>query len=339
MEENMKKFYKMISCGLSLAILFGLAACGGSDSGSTGEDATEKQVEATTEAKEEEKSEFKVGETWTVDGLWSITVNSVTETDERNEYADQKPNAVYMVDYTYSNLGYEDSTGMMDGLYIAFDDMIVDAEGTMGYEYPGNVTAYPQETPVGANCKAQACIGVDNPGTFTVEVSLYDNDYNEYKAKFIMDPEAEAVETDASGSNVDNSSALKVGETWTVDGQWEFTITDVHKTDERNEYADTDPEAVYVLDYTYKNLGYEDETGLMDGLYISIEESVVDSEGTMGYSYPGDIEKYPEETPVGATCNAQACIGVDHAGSFTVNVIQYDGNSQKQTQSFLVEAE
>ena len=59
----------------------------------------------------------------------------------------------------------------------------------------------------------------------------------------------------------------------------------------------------------------------------------------MGYSYPEDTEKYPEETPVGASCNAQACIGVDHAGSFMINISTYDGKGTQQKQSFLIETE
>ena len=65
----------------------------------------------------------------------------------------------------------------------------------------------------------------------------------------------------------------------------------------------------------------------------------MDKQGTMGYSYPGDTEKYPEETPVGASCNAQACIGVDHAGSFMINISTYDGTETQQRQSFLIETE
>lgn len=65
----------------------------------------------------------------------------------------------------------------------------------------------------------------------------------------------------------------------------------------------------------------------------------MDKQGTMGYSYPGDTEKYPEETPVGASCNAQACIGVDHAGNFMINISTYDGTETQQRQSFLIETE
>ena len=129
-------------------------------------------------------------------------------------------------------------------------------------------------------------------------------------------------------------TAYAIGETWTVDGQWSLTIDSVTTSDERNEFSDKTPAAVYIVDYTYTNIGYEDESGLMDGLYLDISSNVVDSAGFMGYSYPGNITSYPQETPVGASCKAQACIGVDNAGSFQLNVTQYDGNGDKQSATF-----
>lgn len=331
----MKRFVKICWLGLLMTSLMCLCACGSSDEKSS-KKGNRKQKKQEKQEKQE-KTEFKVGETWLVKGQWAITVNKVTETNERNEYADQKPAAVYTVDYTYQNIGYEDPSGMMDGLYVAFDNMIVDAEGSMGYEYPGDQATYPQETPVGATCKAQACIGVDHPGIFTAELSIYDSQAEEHKAKFIMDPKAKPAKTKESANQTDTSKALKLNETWKVPGQWELTVTGVKEEKERNEYADVHPKAVYIIDYTYKNLGYEDSSGMMDGLFFNLEDSIVDAKGTMGYSYPGDTEKYPEETPVGATCNAQVCIGVDHPGAFTINVLQYTGDGKKQTQSFYVD--
>ena len=73
-----------------------------------------------------------------------------------------------------------------------------------------------------------------------------------------------------------------------------------------------------------ENIGYVDEDGVMDGLYVSLEDGIVDSTGKMGYSYPGDVTKYAQSVPVGAFCEAQACIGVDNPGSF--NII-YNKNS------------
>ena len=126
-----------------------------------------------------------------------------------------------------------------------------------------------------------------------------------------------------------------IGDTWTVDGQWSLTINSVTATNDRNEFSDKTPAAVYMIDYTYTNIGYEDPYEASDGLFLSLElGSVVDSAGIMGYSYPGGVTNYPQAAPVGATCNAQACIGVDNAGSFTLNVSQYDGNSEKQSAKF-----
>lgn len=121
-----------------------------------------------------DQEEYQIGDTWVVEGQWKVTVDSVEETEERNEYDDRTPGAVYIVTYTYENLGYDDE--IMDGLFISLADGIVDCDGKMGYEYPGDVTMYPQETPVGATCEAQVCIGVENPGDFKINFSAYDAD-------------------------------------------------------------------------------------------------------------------------------------------------------------------
>ena len=120
-----------------------------------------------------------------------------------------------------------------------------------------------------------------------------------------------------------------------LEGQWKITVDSVETTDDRNEYSDKNPAAVYLVTYTYENLGYDDD--IMNGLYISLDDGIVDSAGKMGYSYPGDISMYPQETPVGASCQAQACIGVDNAGSFKINFYNYDSNNQKQSAVFEID--
>lgn len=135
----------------------------------------------------------------------------------------------------------------------------------------------------------------------------------------------------------EKKSEFSIGETWTVDGQWNLTVTGVTATEDRNEFSDKNPAAVYIVDYTYTNIGYEDESGIMDGLFFSMEDTIVDSSNVMGYSYPGDISNYPTETPIGATCNAQACIGVDNPGSFKISVSKYDGTGTEQSATFCIE--
>lgn len=146
----------------------------------------QKQLdEAKSSSESTSQDSYKIGESYVVDGQWKITVNSVAATDDRNEYSDKNPVAVYIVTYTYENLGYEDD--YMDGLFVSLDDGIVDSAGKMGYSYPGNVTLYAQEAPVGASCEAQACIGVDNPGNFKINFSAYDG--NETKQSAVFDIE------------------------------------------------------------------------------------------------------------------------------------------------------
>jgi hypothetical protein len=126
----------------------------------------------------------------------------------------------------------------------------------------------------------------------------------------------------------------KIGETWTVDGQWKLTITSVQLTEYRNPFFEKEPAAVYVVNCEYENIGYTDSEGIMNGLFFNLDEYVIDREGYVGYSYPGELVDYPQETPVGAKCKAQYCIGVDNAGDFIINVEQYDGEKIKQSASF-----
>ena len=144
----------------------------------------EAKAEENEASDTDSKDEYGMGETWTVDGQWKVTVLSVEETQERNEYEEKTPAAVYLVTYEYENLGYE--VEGWNGLFLSLDEEIVDAAGKMGYSYPGNVTDYPQETPVGASCTAQVCIGVDNAGDFKIHFSTYDGNDEEQKAVFAV---------------------------------------------------------------------------------------------------------------------------------------------------------
>lgn len=144
----------------------------------------EAKAEGNEASDTDSKDEYGMGETWTVDGQWKVTVLSVEETQERNEYEEKTPAAVYLVTYEYENLGYE--VEGWNGLFLSLDEEIVDAAGKMGYSYPGNVTDYPRETPVGASCTAQVCIGVDNAGDFKIHFSTYDGNDEEQKAVFAV---------------------------------------------------------------------------------------------------------------------------------------------------------
>lgn len=116
-----------------------------------------------------------------MEDLFKVTVDTVEETPERNEFSDKNPAAVHVITYTYENLG------LQEDLYVSMEDSIIDNDGKMGYSYPADRTLYPQTVPPGARCEAQACIGADDPGDFKIRVTLYDNEFNEHKAMFSVE--------------------------------------------------------------------------------------------------------------------------------------------------------
>lgn len=132
---------------------------------------------------------------------------------------------------------------------------------------------------------------------------------------------------------------IKVGETWTVDGQWKLTVDKVEKTSDRNQFDDSNPAEVLYVTYTYENLGYTDSNGIMEGLFIDLSSSqIVDETGEMGSSYPGTNTEYPDQVPVGAKKTAKVCIGIKNASSkVTLNYSTYDGNSNKQSAKFILD--
>lgn len=77
-----------------------------------------------------------------------------------------------------------------------------------------------------------------------------------------------------------------LNETWTVEEQWSLTVTDVEEMSERNEYADTKPQAVYRVTFIYENLGYTDPDGFMNGLFFVMDGSIIDSESLWGTLTP-----------------------------------------------------
>lgn len=143
---------------------------------------------------------------------------------------------------------------------------------------------------------------------------------------------AETSVTTAAEDSVD--TAFGVGDTWEVEGQWKLTVTDVWETEERDKASQKQPAAVYIVSCEYENLGYEDSSANAGGLVFKLDEGVVDSEKYMGYPYTATIVDYPQQTPVGAKCKAQYCIGVDNAGDFQLNITKTDGSGKVQTAVF-----
>ena len=101
----------------------------------------------------------------------------------------------------------------------------------------------------------------------------------------------------------------KIGDTLTYSESdqkmYTFTINSVKATKERNQFDDSNPEQVVLINYTYENIGSDDDV-FIDG---SLNFTVIDEEGNVCETYPiGD--KYAKETPKGAKCTAEAAYGI-----------------------------
>jgi len=161
---------------------------------------------------------------------------------------------------------------------------------------------------------------------------------------------------DVNTTDYSYATGCRIGEPWVVDGQWSLTILGVREVDysylkentRDNLYKEEhlavedyypdgkNPDVIYIMDYAYTNLGYENEYSC---LLISDEGfDITDTAGVKGYkinSVPGVY--VPEAIPIGATCMAQACIGLDYDGPFRIVMHVKDKDRQYHTGQFIVD--
>ena len=278
-----------------------------------------------------------VGDTWTVDGQWALTVLSVTETDYIDEFAGFTPAAVYVVEYAYTNLGYSDTSGMMKGLSVSFGSQSTDAEGAEGVTCMSDTDIMPDEAPIGSSCRATVTVSLQHAGPFTLSVQLSDGENRLQTASFRLDPDAEPAVFEVPTSSFDAGNVLGIGDTWTVDGQWTLTITGCEVSDYRDSYDKHPVDAAYIVSYSYTNLGYEDPYGMGDSLCVFITDTVVDKSGMMGFDYPGEYDGFAQDIPTGESCEAQCCVGLEHDGPFYLIVSIPDSSNELLTQAFLID--
>ena len=120
------------------------------------------------------------------------------------------------------------------------------------------------------------------------------------------------------GKNESGHKVYNIGETWVVDGQWEFTINSVKKHEFCNKYAPSnDPlfggEEVFIVEYTYKNIGYHLDSTV--GLYMGAAcFNIHDGENDVAHSYPCTHEKIPHFILKGETWKAREAFVIHHEG-------------------------
>ena len=128
------------------------------------EEAAKKQAEEEAKRQEEAKKDSHIGETISftssdysgVIGDWSLTINNVYKTDERNMFRDPI-NQVVVIEYTVENISIPS-----DDFYLSLehDGEFYNSDGYKVSSYPGGDSVYNLSEGMKANGKAY--IGIDN---------------------------------------------------------------------------------------------------------------------------------------------------------------------------------
>lgn len=101
--------------------------------------------------------------------LYTLTINKVSETSERNEFSEKTPAQVIIIDYTYTNIANTEDVYLFDSYF-----KVIDSKGEIGYTYPLMPVSFPQSIPKGTTCKAQMIFGLNNKSD-SVKILFYKN--------------------------------------------------------------------------------------------------------------------------------------------------------------------
>lgn len=126
-----------------------------------------------TEQKQEEKV-YGVGDTYKYKDNYSLKIDSVKTTKERNQFADKKAKEVVIVTYTYENLNSDKDLFIDSMAFKAYD-----AEGNAVDTYPSDIEKMPKAVSKGRKCTAQIAYAVNSGDT--LELEYYDNMFNSKK--------------------------------------------------------------------------------------------------------------------------------------------------------------
>lgn len=311
----MKKLTSMVVPILLLGLL---TACSASqvtsvektdtDAPGMGSPTVEKEMPATEEKMIVEDRIYRVGDRVVVDDKYALTITGIRETEERNQFSNKQVAQVLIIDYLYENLSDTERD-----LYISeMNFKAVDEGGNMCDSYPANITYMTQHAQVGTRVITGMALGTVKKSE-KIRLQYYDNFFS---SDPLMEFEAEvgkSVEPLLTGSRPNYPDVFKVGdiiEVKTDQGDYTISIDKVEKMKDRNEFSDMKPEEVYKITYTYSNINYS------SNLYISeMNFQLIDSQGNIGYSYPGNTDRFPQETIKGARCTAEMVLGAHKGGS------------------------
>lgn len=110
-----------------------------------------------------------------------------------------------------------------------------------------------------------------------------------------------------NNENTGGNDSFGIGDTVEVDGA-KFTLKSVTTTDERNEFADKDPENVIAIEYELENIGDDD-------IPYGAELTVYDADGNQ-------MDTYPLDSDMGSLAPGKKVQGIEHHGVDALGTIE-----------------
>lgn len=129
----------------------------------------------TTNVEEAENNlmEMKLGENYTITsdtGEYSINIEGIRFTDERNQFSEKVAEHVIFLDFNYSNISETEETYIFSSHF-----KIIDEEGNILDTYPvSDDNRSSKELPIGAKCNSSEAYAMTTSSK-TLKVLFYDN--------------------------------------------------------------------------------------------------------------------------------------------------------------------
>ncbi|HSR03935.1 MAG TPA: hypothetical protein VLM88_05060 [Proteiniclasticum sp.] len=258
---------------------------------------SEEEVSVEEEEKEDQEEViYSVGDRIVFDDKYALTIVGITETDERNEFSEKEVEQVLIIEYQYENLNSDEE------IYISeMEFKLVDEGGNMMDTYPVEAYHMAEYTPKGTKTLASFAVGT-TAKSGSIVMHYYDNFFSSESDCSFSLVVGETAEVNLDGGLPEFGNTFKLGEiieVTTEEGNYTITIDEIRKTDERNEYENRKPEAVYEIIYTFSNISMDSTLYIDDYSFTLIDEY-----GNTGYSYPNYSDIYPSETVKGARSTA-----------------------------------
>lgn len=152
---------------VATVLIIGIIA-GGDNTTNTVNDSNSAS-EQTTQSNDEKM--YKIGDTVTMHtkrGDYSLKITGVRETSERNEFANEKPKKVILIDYEYQNISF-DTDVVISNLYFK----VYDNDGNVLTVYPAIDTKSPTTIGQGKKATASVAYGIDSDEK-SVSLDFYD---------------------------------------------------------------------------------------------------------------------------------------------------------------------